>query len=361
MGKLVLHLPDGTVQDILLGKECISIGRRSDNDVCLPYPAVSSEHARVVTVLNDSFLEDLGSTNGTLVNGQRILKHLLRDNDQIDIGRQRLVYFVNEAAQAEPLPPDVRLRDLEGLRDQVQRARTRRTDNVRRMREPQPVVEDDELLADLEQAAAPAGAERAVSGAVALARNTGGLPKVAAAAATALPPAQGEARRSVLDDTVPLRIDEALRSGAPAVPAASLPVAPFGHLESSQQPARPPRPLVDVDGRWPGISMAPPGNGSAERASAGRASAAAPSLWVRVIDGASAGRVVPLTGDEFVLGRVGEQVARLVRRDGTWTLMRVEGAEPLLLNGAPVAGDSAFVAPGDRFVVAGTELEVERR
>ena len=87
MGKLVLYLPDGTVHDIVLDKERLSIGRRPDNDVCLPYPAVSGEHAAVVNILDDSFLEDLGSTNGTLVNGKPVVKHFLRDNDLIDIGR----------------------------------------------------------------------------------------------------------------------------------------------------------------------------------------------------------------------------------------------------------------------------------
>ena len=85
-------------------RERITIGRRADNDVCLPYPAVSGEHAAVVTILADSFLEDLGSTNGTLVNGKPIAKHFLRDRDQIDIGRQKLVYLADESVQLEAGP-----------------------------------------------------------------------------------------------------------------------------------------------------------------------------------------------------------------------------------------------------------------
>ena len=92
MGKLVLILPDGRTRDIPLDRERITIGRRADNDVCLPFPAVSGEHAAVVTILDDSFLEDLSSTNGTLVNGKSVAKHFLRDHDEIDIGRQMLVY-----------------------------------------------------------------------------------------------------------------------------------------------------------------------------------------------------------------------------------------------------------------------------
>ena len=44
MGKIVLYLADGTTLDIKLARERITIGRRADNDVCLPYPAVSGEH-----------------------------------------------------------------------------------------------------------------------------------------------------------------------------------------------------------------------------------------------------------------------------------------------------------------------------
>jgi hypothetical protein len=97
MSKLVLHLEDGTTLDIPLDHERITIGRRGDNDVCLPNLAVSGEHAAVVTVLADSFLEDLGSTNGTLVNGNPIVKHFLRDRDEIDIGRHKFVYCTDES------------------------------------------------------------------------------------------------------------------------------------------------------------------------------------------------------------------------------------------------------------------------
>jgi hypothetical protein len=113
MAKLVLLVPNGTTMDVPLRRERVTIGRRADNDVCLPNLAVSGEHAVVVTILTDSFLEDLGSTNGTLVNGKPIAKHLLRDNDQIDIGRHKLLYFVDD----EAIPPTGILK--KALRDAV--------------------------------------------------------------------------------------------------------------------------------------------------------------------------------------------------------------------------------------------------
>ena len=118
MSKLVLFLADGRTLDIRLDRERMTIGRRPDNDICLPYPAVSGEHAAIVTILADSFLEDHGSTNGTLVNGRPITKHFLRDRDQIDIGRQRLVYVVDEAAVLEP-PRAMLTADPRGLAEKV--------------------------------------------------------------------------------------------------------------------------------------------------------------------------------------------------------------------------------------------------
>lgn len=111
MGKLVLYLADGTAREIRLDRERITIGRRPDNDVCLPEPPVSGAHAAVLTILADSFLEDLGSTNGTLVNGKAVTKHFLRDRDEIDIGRQILVYLADDAARPDA-PPESVLRQL---------------------------------------------------------------------------------------------------------------------------------------------------------------------------------------------------------------------------------------------------------
>ena len=101
MGKLVLFRPDGTAQDLKLDRERVTIGRRPDNDVCLAQAAVSGEHAAVVTILDDSFLEDLGSTNGTLVNGKAVTKHFLQDRDEIDIGREILVYVADDSAKID--------------------------------------------------------------------------------------------------------------------------------------------------------------------------------------------------------------------------------------------------------------------
>jgi hypothetical protein len=104
VGKLVLFLADGTTLDIPLDRERTRIGRRPGTDLCLPYAAVSGEHAVIVTSASGATIEDLGSTNGTLVNGIAIARHELADGDRIDIGRQQLVYLENASAPAPPAP-----------------------------------------------------------------------------------------------------------------------------------------------------------------------------------------------------------------------------------------------------------------
>lgn len=92
MAKLVVTSPGSTPRDVTLDKERITIGRRDDNDICLEDGATSGHHAAIITVMSDSFLQDLNSTNGTFINGKRIQKHPLRSGDVIVIGRARIEY-----------------------------------------------------------------------------------------------------------------------------------------------------------------------------------------------------------------------------------------------------------------------------
>ncbi|MEQ8289443.1 MAG: FHA domain-containing protein [Gammaproteobacteria bacterium] len=97
MAKLVLSM-NGVVQgEHELNQERLTIGRKPDNDIQIDNLAVSGKHALVITILDDSFLEDLGSTNGTYVNGKLVKKHALKDGDVIAIGKHELKYM-NELA-----------------------------------------------------------------------------------------------------------------------------------------------------------------------------------------------------------------------------------------------------------------------
>ena len=96
MAKLILSMDGLVLKEIGLNKERLTIGRKPHNDIQIDNLAISGEHAVVVTILNDSFLEDLNSTNGTLVNGQPVKKHILRNNDVIELGKYKLKYMGGE-------------------------------------------------------------------------------------------------------------------------------------------------------------------------------------------------------------------------------------------------------------------------
>ncbi|MDZ7736810.1 MAG: FHA domain-containing protein [Gammaproteobacteria bacterium] len=100
MSKLVLSMNGAVQGEYELDKERVTIGRKPENDIQIDNLAVSGKHALIITILDDSFLEDLGSTNGTYVNGKLIKKHALKDGDVIAIGKHELKY-VNEDASAD--------------------------------------------------------------------------------------------------------------------------------------------------------------------------------------------------------------------------------------------------------------------
>ena len=100
MAKLILSMDGLVLKEIPLTKERMSIGRRPTNDIQIDNLAISGEHAAVVTILNDSFLEDLNSTNGTLVNSQPVKKHFLKNGDVVELGKYKLKYVSEHVQQA---------------------------------------------------------------------------------------------------------------------------------------------------------------------------------------------------------------------------------------------------------------------
>jgi hypothetical protein len=105
MAKLILSMDGLVLKEIALTKERTTIGRKPHNDIQIDNLAVSGEHAVIVTILQDSFLEDLGSTNGTVVNGQPIKKHFLQNSDVVELGKYKLKY-VNEAPAGQAKAAD---------------------------------------------------------------------------------------------------------------------------------------------------------------------------------------------------------------------------------------------------------------
>lgn len=100
-GSLVLTLNQSVLGEFTLDKERLLIGRKPENDIQVDNLAVSGQHAAIITILNDSFLEDLDSTNGTFVNGKLVKKHALKHGDVITIGKHELKYVNDDATDED--------------------------------------------------------------------------------------------------------------------------------------------------------------------------------------------------------------------------------------------------------------------
>lgn len=92
MAKLIITLDGHLLSEFELNKERITIGRKPHNDIPIDNLAISGEHTAITQVNNEFYVEDLGSTNGTLVNDLPITKHTLHHGDEIEIGKYRIKY-----------------------------------------------------------------------------------------------------------------------------------------------------------------------------------------------------------------------------------------------------------------------------
>jgi ABC transport system ATP-binding/permease protein len=80
------------LSDIELNREVVTIGRAAGNNIRIEHPTVSSRHAEIRKVSKGFELTDLGSTNGTFVNGQRISRQLLQPGNRVSLGAAQFVF-----------------------------------------------------------------------------------------------------------------------------------------------------------------------------------------------------------------------------------------------------------------------------
>jgi pSer/pThr/pTyr-binding forkhead associated (FHA) protein len=103
MPKLIIKFNNEVVDHLDIKQGDMKVGRRPGCDIFLDNLAVSGEHANIFTIGDDSFIQDLGSTNGTFINNKKITKHHLRNGDAVVIGKHTMVYFTE---QQEVAPND---------------------------------------------------------------------------------------------------------------------------------------------------------------------------------------------------------------------------------------------------------------
>lgn len=92
MYSLTITHNNHAIDEHILRQEIVTIGRGSENDIQLLDTTVSQKHAKLMVKPDSLYIEDMGSTNGTYVNGQRIKRHRLKNGDLVMIGQHKLSF-----------------------------------------------------------------------------------------------------------------------------------------------------------------------------------------------------------------------------------------------------------------------------
>ena len=97
MNKIIINRGSFKLDEVVFEQGTTTIGRANNNTIALDDNAVSSHHAKIVTLFNTSYIEDLDSTNGTMVNGKSVQKRTLHSGDIISLGNHQLLFQSDEA------------------------------------------------------------------------------------------------------------------------------------------------------------------------------------------------------------------------------------------------------------------------
>ena len=97
MPRIIISMDDVVVREVKFTRERTSFGRRPYNDIVMDNLSISGEHALFLMAGNEVFLEDLGSTNGTYVNGKAVKKHQLESGDLVEIAKYKIRFLADGA------------------------------------------------------------------------------------------------------------------------------------------------------------------------------------------------------------------------------------------------------------------------
>jgi len=305
MAKLILSLDGMVIREYPLTKERTTLGRKPHNDIVIDNLAISGEHAMIMTILNDSFLEDLGSTNGTLVNGQPIKKHFLQNSDVVELGKYKLKY-VTEASAAQASPADFEKTMV--LRAPAGGAAAKPAEQA----PPAPKTFSDTVVnPDLMQTQGP-GLREAARQAVA----AGGAPAAAAPV-----------------EATPAPAGAAAPAAAPA-PAPTIPVAATAPAAAAS------------------IAAATTTTTTGTMPAAGQIQGT-----IQILSGPSAGKELPLSKPLTTLGKPGVQVAVIAKRPQGYFITHVEGATFPVVNGKQLDAQAHALGDHDVIELAGVKME----
>jgi len=303
MARLILSLDSQVLAEYNMSKERYTIGRLPDNDVRIDNPAVSGHHSLIINILNDSFLEDLNSTNGTYVNGKLIKKHALQNGDVITIGHHQLRFSDEPANDAE--------------QDEFEKTMVIPAGQ-----------QNAEQLAKAEAAADKAAAERSAEKADDRVDVKVEMPELEEDKDDQ-PEESMVPESAMVDDVEPEPEPEPEPAPKPAPSKPRVVDEPRAHTETT----------TGID-----PSTAP---------------SALPLAKLQVLSGAFAGRELELTKALTTLGRPGVQVAAITRRKEGYFVVHVESGEEgdyPLVNGQPIGAQARKLVDNDVVQIAGVKM-----
>jgi len=354
MAKLIVSLEGSVIRDYPLEKERVTIGRKPHNDIQIENLAVSGEHACIVTILNDSFLEDLGSTNGTLVNGNAIKKHILQNNDVVEIGKYRLKY-VSDAPMAGRTTVDEFEKTMVLRAPGLARVASSRSDSTpsggpRTMGVGRPPPTPRPSPRGL---TIPGGQDPAMTGP----QTTQGRDTTTTGQGTS--PGGG-----MVVTSGPSTSSGGMDPIASAPPAAARPreattasgATTSGPTTSSNIKAAAVPPPAEV---VPPASKPTTAGPAATSPGGARTTAGEPSVIgaIQILSGSGAGKELDLVKNLTTLGKPGVQVAVITRRPQGYFITHVEGATSPEVNGRALDAQARLLQDHDVIELAGVKME----
>ena len=382
MAKLIVSLDGSVIRDYPIDKERVTIGRKPHNDIQIENLAVSGEHACIVTILNDSFLEDLGSTNGTVVNGNPLKKHILQSNDVIEIGKYKLKYVsetpttgrttIDEFEKTMVMRAPALAKAVTAQPATGAMASGPRTMGMPTMPPPtpRPTLHPPPFPAGGAAApgplTSPGGKEAAASGPLTSPGGKGaaasgpltspGGKEAAASGSMTLP--GGKQASGSMTSPGGKQASGSMTSPGGKQAGASGPLSSTGvTVASVPGPAPAPEPSAKA------ASDAAPftstgGSASAAGSAPAPAAPAEPALGaIQILSGSGAGKELDLVKNLTTLGKPGVQVAVITRRPQGYFITHVEGASAPEVNGKALDAQACLLKDHDVIELAGVKME----
>ena len=306
MAKLILSLDGQIIKEYDISKERMTVGRKPHNDIQIDNLAVSGEHAMIMTILNDSFLEDLGSTNGTMVNGQPVKKHFLQNEDVVEIGKYKLKYVNDKAGQVSQQEFEKTMVLKAPMGGQAGTAQTQTATNTQTNTQANNQVNKQVEVKTNPEAAAEARAK--------IAANSEQTATGAAASPDQI--TTGNISGAGANQTAPGNMA-----------AASTQQATTGGKNQADVTTTPVSPGVDT------------------------------SAAIQILSGPNAGRELSLSKPLTTLGKPGIQVAVIAKRPQGYFITHVEGANFPVVNGKPLDAQAQKLQDHDIIELAGVKME----